>query len=368
MLLITGKLNMKEMTDAYVIRNEVVLQGNNYQNGMEKEITEGKRVAKGETVFRYYATGNDEIRKQISDIESQIVEAQKTEPAIYNTDIEVLKAKIKELEEKIYTTNNVEEIRNYKKEITDNTYKIATIVSNQSPDGSVLKSLITQRNDLLSQLTQGAEVITTENSGTVSYRIDNLEETFKTGDFSYLTKEFLDGLDLRSGEIIESSAEKGKVIVDFNCYLACEMDSDAAMQTKVGDRVKIELDPALIVKAKVVQINEGNDSRVLVFEVSDLPEKLINYRKLSVNVIWWEESGLKVPNTALIEENGRTYIIGNRAGYDAKILVKVLKQNDSYALVSNYSTKELQEMGFSSQEIQNMYSIKQYDKIDVNSK
>ena len=271
MLLITGKLNMKEMTDAYVIRNEVVLQGNNYQNGMEKEITEGKRVAKGETVFRYYATGNDEIRKQISDVESQIVEAQKTEPAIYNTDIEVLKAKIKELEEKIYTTNNVEEIRNYKKEITDTTYKIATIVSNQSPDGSVLKSLITQRNDLLSQLTQGAEVITTENSGTVSYRIDNLEETFKTGDFSYLTKEFLDGLDLRSGEIIETSAEKGKVIVDFNCYLACEMDSDAAMQTKVGDRVKIELDPALIVKAKVVQINEGNDSRVLVFEVNDLP-------------------------------------------------------------------------------------------------
>ena len=50
------------------------------------------------------------------------------------------------------------------------------------------------------------------------HRIDNLEETFKTGDFSYLTKEFLDGLDLRSGEIIESSAEKGKVIVDFNCY------------------------------------------------------------------------------------------------------------------------------------------------------
>ena len=140
------------------------------------------------------------------------------------------------------------------------------------------------------------------------------------------------------------------------------------IQLTQGDRVKIELDPALIVKAKVVQINEGNHSRVLVFEVNDLPEKLINYRKLSVNVIWWEESGLKVPNTALIEENGRTYIIGNRAGYDAKILVKVLKQNDSYALVSNYSTKELQEMGFSSQEIQNMYSIKQYDKIDVNSK
>lgn len=363
-----GKLNMKETTTAYVIRNEVVLQGENYQNGMEKEITEGKRVAKGETVFRYYATGNEEIRKQIAEIDSQIVEAQKTETPIYNTDIEVLKGKIKELEEKIYQTNNVEEIKNYKKEITDNTYKIATIVSNQSPDGSVLKSLITQRATLLNQLSEGAEVIKADYSGTVSYRIDNMEDKFNTGDFSYLTKDFLEGLDLKTGEIIESNQEKGKIIVDFNCYLACEMDSKTAKETKVGDRVKIELDPSLVVKAKVVQINEEKNSRILVFEVYDIPEKLINYRKLSVNVIWWEESGLKVPNSALIVEDDKTYVERNRAGFDVKILVKVLKQNDAYAIVSNYSTKELQEMGFSSSEIQNMYSIKQYDKIEVNSK
>ena len=363
-----GKLNMKEMTTAYVIRNEVVLQGENYQNGMEKEITEGKKVAKGENVFRYYSTGNEEIRKQISDIDSKIVEAQKTETTIYNTDIEVLKGKIKELEEKIYLTNNVEEIRNYKKEITDNTYKIATIVSNQSPDGSPLKALITQRNDLLNQLSQGAEVIKAENSGTVSYRIDNLEDKFKTDDFSYLTKDFLESLDLHTGEIIESNTEKGKIIVDFKCYLACEMDSDSANNTKVGDSVKIELDPSLVVRAKVVQINEEKDSRILIFEVNDLPDKLIDYRKLSVNIIWWETNGLKVPNSALIEEGGKTYVKETRAGMNIKILVKVLKQNDAYSIVSSYSTKELQEMGYSSSEIQNMYSIKQYDKIEVDSK
>ena len=47
-----GNLDLSESVDAYVIRDEVVLQGNNYMNGMEKIITEGKRVAKGDSVFR----------------------------------------------------------------------------------------------------------------------------------------------------------------------------------------------------------------------------------------------------------------------------------------------------------------------------
>ena len=363
-----GKLNMKETCIAYLIRDEKVLQGENYQNGMEKEITEGKRVAKGESVFRYYATGNEQIRNEIAELDKQIVDAQKTETAIYNTDIEVLKNKIKELEEKIYLTNNVEEIKNYKKEIDDNSYKIASIVSSQSPDGSILKELINKRNGLLSELTSGAEEIKAEESGTVSYRIDNMEDKFTTGDFSYLTKEFLDEQNLRTGEIIETNNEKGKIITEFKCYLAAEMNSDASKNTKVGDNVKIELDPSLVVKGKTVQINDAGDSRILIFEVNDLPEKLIDYRKLSVNIIWWEEEGLKVPNSAITEENGKHYVVRNRAGFNVKLLVKVLKQNDSYSIVSNYSTKELQDMGYSLEEIQNMYNIKQYDKIEVKSK
>ena len=41
-----GTLNMSEAKDAYVIRNEVVLQGNNYKNGMEKVVAEGKGLQK----------------------------------------------------------------------------------------------------------------------------------------------------------------------------------------------------------------------------------------------------------------------------------------------------------------------------------
>ncbi|MCI8545730.1 MAG: hypothetical protein HFJ44_00675 [Clostridia bacterium] len=363
-----GTLNMSEAKDAYVIRNEVVLQGNNYKNGMEKVVAEGKRVAKGDSVFRYYVNGEETIKNEIAELDKQISEAQKNESIIPTADVEILKRKIRETEEKIYDSNSREEIENYKKEIEDYTYKIATIVGELSPAGSYLKDLINKKTEYMSQLTNSAEEITTTVSGTVSYRVDNMEQVLTTTDFNYLTAQFLSNLNLKSGETIENSNEKGKIITDFYCYLAIEMNSDSAMNAKVGDKVKIQYDSDSALSSEIVHINECDKSRVLIFKVDDLPEKMINYRKMSVEVIWWEYTGLKVPISALIEENGKKYVERNRAGYNAKVLVKILKQDDSYAIIDNYTNSELQEMGYAYDEIINMYSIKQFDKIVVNSK
>ena len=42
----------------------------------------------------------------------------------------------------------------------------------------------------MSQLTNSAEEITTTVSGTVSYRVDNMEQVLTTTDFNYLTAQF----------------------------------------------------------------------------------------------------------------------------------------------------------------------------------
>ena len=173
---------------------------------------------------------------------------------------------------------------------------------------------------------------------------------------------------MRTGELIETSNEKGKIITEFYSYLAIEMNSDAAMNAKVGDKVKIRYDAENSISSEIVYIKEDDDCRIIVFKIKDLPEKLINYRKISVDVIWWEYSGLKVPNSAIITEGEKSYVERNRAGYKAKVLVKILKQNDAYSIVDNYTTQELQEMGYSYDEISNMYSIKRYDKIIVKDK
>lgn len=77
------------------------------------------------------------------------------------------------------------------------------------------------------------------------------------------------------------------------------------------------------------------------------------------------QAGLKVPNSAICYENDLACIVRDRAGYLEKIYVKVLKQNDKYSIVSNYSSNELEELGYDSNFISNKNSISLYDEIVV---
>ena len=83
-------------------------------------------------------------------------------------------------------------------------------------------------------------------------------------------------------------------------------------------------------------------------------------------MIWWNVSGLKVPKQALIQENGLHYVVRNRTGIQTKLLVKIKKQTDKFAIITIYNDKELQELGFSSTEIRNYKKISNYDEIIIN--
>lgn len=74
-------------------------------------------------------------------------------------------------------------------------------------------------------------------------------------------------------------------------------------------------------------------------------------------------SGLKVPNSSIVYESNLACVVRDRAGYLEKIYIKVLKQNDKYSIVSNYSSNELEQLGYDSNFISNKKSISLYDEI-----
>lgn len=363
-----GTLSLEETADAYIIKNEVVLEGENYKNGMEKTKAEGKKVAKGDTVFRYYVNGEEELKKKIDDLNNQILEAYGDEQVEYSSEVVAIQEQITSLLEDMTETNNMEEIEQYKKEIDECNSKITKIIGENSKKGSYIKKLIDQKSKYEKELNDNAEIIKAPESGIVSYRVDGYEETFKTDNFDYLSKSFLEGLDLRSGDMIESSDEKGKIVTSFESYLAIILSSESAMNAEIGDTVRIDIGEDNLVKAEIVEIKEEGQERLIVFRMIDLSANILDYRKISVDVIWWSYSGLKVPNSALQKEGDYNYVIRNREGYDSKILVKVLQSNESYSLVDNYTSQELSEMGYSTEEIRNMYTIKLYDRIKTNAK
>ena len=115
-----------------------------------------------------------------------------------------------------------------------------------------------------------------------------------------------------------------------------------------------------------VSKEENEDEVLIIFKLDQLPEDLIDYRKISFDIIWWSYSGLKVPNQAIAQNDEKNYVVRNRAGYLSKLLVKVLKQNDKYSIVTTYSTEELKKLGLSNSEINSYKKITIYDEILLN--
>ena len=366
-----GTLYLEETDIGYVIRNEQVVKGNNYKNGMERIKNEGEKTAKGDSIYRYYSKNEEKLKEQIADLDTKIQEALTKqaglETSLKLSDIKLLENQIDEKVELLNKTTDISKIAEYKKQIMNLVTKKAKISGESSASGSYLKQLYNQRTKLEEQLNSGAEYIKAPSSGIVSYKVDGLEETLTPNNFSTLSKEFLENLNLKTGQLIATNDECGKVIDSSNCYIATISNSEEAKNAKVKDSVQVRLSNTKIINAKISYISQENeDETLIILEIDKQISELANYRKISFDLIWWSDTGLKVPNQAIVEENGLNYVVRNRAGYLDKILVEVTRKNDKYSIVSNYSTDELKELGFTTDEIINMKKLSIYDEVVLN--
>ena len=154
----------------------------------------------------------------------------------------------------------------------------------------------------------------------------------------------------------------GKIIDNFNCYLVSILNSQNALNSKIGDKVTIYLASGFEINAEVKYISKEENGKVLiVFDLKTLTDELIQYRKISYNITWWGYQGLKIPNSAILEdEKGIKYVIMKKSGQNKKVYVKVLKRNDKYSIVTNYETNEMELLGI---DIKINSKIVQYDTI-----
>lgn len=359
-----GSLSYEESVEGYVIREETVLQGNNYKNGMVQIISDNQKTAKNEPVFRYYSNGEEKIMEQILSLDEEInsvLENQKMN--LFSSDIISLENQIEDTIDSMYNLNDLQKIHENKNKIDAYISKKTQITGNLSEDAYV-KELTLKRNTLESELENGSEIIYAPTSGIVSYKVDELEDILKTDKFDYLSTELLDSFKLKVGAAIPLSEEKGKVINNFYCYIAAPINTEKGIEAKIGDKVFIRFSNSIEVQAEISYIKEETENqRIIIFKITDNVEDLIEYRKISFDIIWWKFSGLKISNSAIIEEDEKSYVERNKAGYKEKILVKVLRQNDTYSIVKNYEEEELKQMGYSEEKISDLGKIKLYDAI-----
>lgn len=365
-----GKLSSEETMQGYIIRDETVLKGQNYKNGISQIKAEGEKVAKGESIFRYYTTGEEQLVKKIQELDSKIQEAWEKENNIFSPDIKLLEQQIETKLEEMYHLNDMQKIKEYKKDLNSSINKKAKIAGEKSPAGSYLKKLIEERSTYENQLNQNSEYLTAERSGVVSYRVDGLEEVLTPSNFGSLSKKMLEELPIKTGQIVSTSEESGKIIDNFSCYIACLLKHEKLeeKQIEIGDTLTLRLSGTKELQAEIIYMaKESEEEELVVFQVNRYVEELINYRKISFDIVWWNVSGWKIPNDAIKQETEELqYVIRKRAGYTDKIYIKVLQKGETYSIIENYEDRqELLSKGVSEEEIKNRKMISLYDEIQL---
>lgn len=193
-----GKLYKEETDIGYVIRNEKVVKGENYKNGMEQIKAEGERTAVNENIFRYYSTNEENLKTKISELDAKIQEIMTNDKSMTTADMKNLENQIDGKLEDISKLKDVSKLIEYKKDIDNLVAKKAKIVGDNSPQGSYLRDLIEERKTYENQLNSGAEYVKAPISGLVSYRVDGLEETLTPENFEMINEQYLENLDIKT--------------------------------------------------------------------------------------------------------------------------------------------------------------------------
>ena len=357
-----GKIYKDEYTSGIIIIEENLIDIPNSEDGIVAIKTEGDKVGKGESIYRYCIENEDDINAQISEVDKEIHNNINADDEFFSADIKTVNSQIDTKLDNLYECDDLQKINQGKSEIDSYLTKKIKIRAKDSDD-STLKGLLAKREALENQLKEKSSYVKAEKSGVVSYRVDGLENSINIDE---LNEDKLNNINAETGKIIASSKDSGKIVNNFKCNIACLLDSEEAKNCEVGKSIKLRLQDSQEVPAKIVK-KEGQASgkQLLVFEITNSVADLIKYRKINFDVIWWSYSGLKIPNSAIKYEGNFAYVIRNRAGLKEKIIVKVLRSNDKYSIVENYTYAGLKEAGYDMSTLSNRKTISIYDQIEI---
>ena len=135
------------------------------------------------------------------------------------------------------------------------------MVGNLSPSGSYIRKLISQRSKYETELNNGAEYVDATISGSVSYRVDGLENVLTVDKIGELTKEDLNKVNEKTGQIVQTSDESAKIVNNYYCYISCVLNSEESKNIQIDDNIKISLSTGKEIRGVVKYISEQEKRR-----------------------------------------------------------------------------------------------------------
>ena len=320
-----------------IMRNEILVENKN--NGVLHFLVEdGTRVAKDGVIANIYSSESasitlseiESIKKKINDIEN-ILSFNDIEAA----NIDLVNTRItNDINNLIFSSSagDFSDVPYYSEELLSSLNRKKAVLGNTQDFSSQLELLNSELAAFSNSLPSANGAISAKESGYFVSKIDGFENVLNCKDLSKVTPEFLNGISSKE----ESKSVIGKIVSDYEWYIAAEVSINQSLNFKEGDALKIytsvKSSPVLPVTVKKINISENNNKAVIVFACNEMNSELAAMRSGPMTVVSNEFSGLRVSKKALrvVDSVRGVYVLnGIQVNF---VPVKILYSNESFII------------------------------------
>ncbi|MEE1172729.1 MAG: HlyD family efflux transporter periplasmic adaptor subunit [Ruminococcus sp.] len=297
----------KIYTDGFVIRDEKIIK-NNSSGVLSYSCADGDEVMAGGEIAKVYSNESDAVSQTISDMLQKQLEALEN---VQNTNrtgaigLDVIDNNINNnLISMIEGVNNSDT-----NAVTDYSDALLSSINQRllyTGKDSNFNARISELEQTIQELRKTSEsigTITTENAGYFTNYCDGYESSYNYAD---IKKMRLDDLrNIQKGDVPPSTA--GKIVSNFNWYVACEVSPDAASNLKIwDDNVSIVFPEASTeaIPAYIYRIDQPDkDGNALaIFKCDYMNDDLIEVRQGPIEIGLGTYSGLRISKRAIHDD------------------------------------------------------------------
>ena len=355
---VNGDLESMTETNLYLLKSENIVDYNK-EESITAIVDQGKRASKYEAIATYQNESYEDYQNQIAQIDKQIQSLIKDMPETHSADITGIENKILKYASELQGTTSYSKIQEYKAKLDELAYKKITILANSSPEDSAIRDLISKREELVRLSKTSENTIWTDRSGIVTYKLDGLEGILDYGNITNYSAQDLDN-------IIEKYNTNGnnefgiKIVNNFNAYLLVKTpkgENDEYIKEGRTYNIRVaDLENTTLKVRLTKNIAEG-DYNYSIFEIQNEIDSLVDYRKLSCEVIWNTISGMAVPLNAIYHDDEQNYdYVLMVYGTDYKrVAVNIKRKSDSIAIVENVDKSTAESYGLDTSFVLDMY-------------
>ncbi len=328
-----------------VVRNETFVTGNT-GGVLHFRLKDGEKVAKQGIVADVYDSAAtsvtvsrlEEINRKINNLEQLMA---------YNSvsaaDLSVANARVNECLGTLIKSSSGGNLSNCKaptEELLSAICRRQMITGEQTDFTAQLEALKAEQASLSASLPAASGTVYAESAGYFLSNVDGYENVLSNKAPADLTPKFLSELKAE-----EKNAEAiGKIVSDYEWYIACTLSLNDSMRYKDGDTLTILTSVKgageLKTQVKAINVSPDSDSAVLVLSCGSLSKELASMRKGSFTIVSKSYSGLKIPKKALRVVNEQTGVYVQSGASQKFTPVNVLYTMEDYVICEQRKTEE----------------------------